>query len=417
MHFVLQVSKHGNLMSLVEELCKKGIATKDFMDRLVYNTDVEPEDVKKLAKLVFIAGDQFNKQFSIKIVDQDRNMTYTPKYESYNNVKQLILAKQLHDERPISTVDSMRKAMKDVDAEEKNAQLPFWQWREKEIQAFINQLAHKSQTPHTIATKVSLLGNAEEQLRELTAHLRLSKAYAKPYRGANAWRDAGKTSREDNNNSYRQRLNKRVFFNYDNLRTDVLNKTTERAAAAVLLVFKGVKFSVNVAGEEKHNEIGEIKLSDFKDNILKIQGACARQIDFTESEMKYIRPLMVGAHPDDYLFRRQRKGVDKPVTRWSFTQLLAQASKESGIKLTYHAIRSNGEMYFIDRIIDKNYTDPNLTYDEFINVFIECMERFGAARKGTLGPDDFSSQTNPVNYGRLYKIKELRQQYINSMMR
>lgn len=436
MTFTLQISKHGNLASLVQDICNQKIATRSLMDRLVYNDDVSEDDKEALAKLVLLAGDQFNEQFKLRIVNQEKNKTFTQIYDTYNNVKQLIIYALLNNQSPISTVKSIRKVLQDVIPLEKTLGQPFWRWEQKDISTFMMKLTQENMTPHTITTKVGLLGRAENTLSSIRAALTNTEKEGRDHslkdinkegkghiyknlNKENGW-ETITLARRRHTLAFTNRVNKRVFFNDHTLQTRVLRKTDERAAAAVLLAYKGVRFATQKQGRNLNDEIGLLKIRDVDTTTrtISVSGECARTIRLGRKDMEYIKPLLVGHAPNEFLFSRKRRAAkdeNKPLNRWTFVQFMKQASHDSGIPFTYQDIRFNGEMRYMDRVIDNNYEDPNITMEQFTDVYIKCMETFGVAKSGELDRSKFAPSS--TNYTRLYKIREKRRQYLSSMMR
>lgn len=377
--YQLRLNKIGDITAAVEYLREHQLVDDEALVGMMLKSKVPVGQEGMILRLVLLDPPFFNDQFQLSVIHQRTgNPVVRKPFETYHNIKQLaVLGACLDPELSESTVRSIVTTLRHITSLEKELGRPFWQFHPKQIQTVYEQMA-KEYSHRTVITKIGLLIKADDKLREL-ASLEPDNQLDLPenrYWYESAHNKDGKSARavrRIRRDTYSLELINRVLRNSD-----------PTSAVAVLLAFKGVKTSRNI----NENEMGLVKVGDFRGNQLSIYGRYPRKIPFSDREMSLIQQLRANREPGAYLFQpenRRPNNGSEPLKRWAITERrIKGAGQTIGVRLTYRSLRRSGQIAFAEAYLLQRSEDALPGKKLLWEAFRTCQLRFGDADEADL---------------------------------
>lgn len=374
MGYFLCVSKIGELKAIVSNIENNNDLKIDSnqLKNLILNYKVNEEDVKTLEKMVLFftlqSDKKFEKHFKITIVDENDKVIAKP-FSQNNNLKQLVIYEELKRGIKYPSLRLLISNYHRLDEIEKESNLPFYSFNQEQVTKFANSLATYGNSPHTIATKLSLMVGTQDRLNKLFDDLGFD------IKNKNIWRDTVKARRTTT--SLRQ-TNRRHFLSYEQLMNEVMPADVPGNTVPVLLLYHGVRMGT----KEGSDELMQLRWDDVSGNKIHIRGDHERTIKLTDEEMSYINSLKERKTPginSSYLLipYNTRRNDGTPLKRWTVWKRIKDLSKKLNLpandQLTEKNIRLSGQLFWIQSELIKRFGRTDVKYDDFYNVAISAF--------------------------------------------
>lgn len=403
MDYVLRVIKKGNLERLSEEIIKENIVDKQVVFSLIFNTDIRPSYNSDVIRLSLLTKTSFNDHFFIRIYNDQTHKYLFKQFTAYNNIKQLIVFKSQKSTKE-SVVRLFGTAFNAISPIESEFGKPFWRFTEDDVRKAIARFEHDGKKIHTIQSYVSLYTRAQRKLHEIKKSLGISTLNDK-----NNWDEVKVVKLLDNKKG---KTKKNLFITKNVVYNKILKSCQPSVGVIVLLLFKGARLNLNAT----YPEIAKLKFNNIQGKKLIIDGEKQRTIPLSDEDLKYI-DMVKGDYlnNDDYILQplnHHRHFLNEPLKTWTIkVSRIKMAAENTGIPLSYKVIRESGKMFFIEDVLRNEYKDVEPNDEQWTNIFIRCLIRFGVVSEKEADLSFFEGKKNGVNRDRIYRLKQLWSQY------
>lgn len=393
---------------------------------LLLSPSLTPKELGELYKFVFsnINNHQLDNYIEISIINKDKNRIFSPRYEIFNCVKQLILFTQ--STKGVSTFYGAKRVLEDVIPFEKRKKKLFLYFTKDEIEE-LRKFFLEKYTAETVTTKFSYLSKLSLTINNILKDVGLDSYN-------NGW------SRKTQKVVRKRKIN--IIF-YNELISKILAKYPTPDNIIPLLIFKGV----SVTRKVENSELSHLKIRDYKNGCLTVHGQYGdRKIKFTPKEKEYMDRAIsnlritggqldnsknkIAVTDDSYIMLPKRIITTPipPLSKWVIDKRLSEIATEIYGDKTYlnkESIYTSGQLDYINNWLMDRYGTPDVDDLQAVEKAIfSLFKAFGMYSQedlelGEKQMDDFWHDRKDKEQGKVYKatkrITALRKQLMNKI--